>query len=217
MFTNRSAAGRKLFDLLKDWYTSNHLLIAIPNGGVLVAAALTQNSRQPIYLCPVHKIHFPILGNNRYGIGAVDARGRPSLNRPLIEKLNLSEIEVEGYLSRAKKSLDKQCSALGDFYFNASDHIKPIVIVDDGLATGFTILAAVQYFKDSGSRDISVIAPVAHQQAIDLLQTICVTVRVLYTTSEYPYLVDHYYSDFQKVKDSQVRKILENNNALSSA
>jgi len=139
------------------------LLLAIPAGGVPVAAAIAQRLALPLDLAVVSKIALP--WNTESGYGAVAFDGSVHLNDRLVRQLGLSRKEIEQGIARTREKVKRRDAALRAGRSLATVRTSHVVLVDDGLASGFTLRAAIAALRATGAAAISVAVPTAHESS----------------------------------------------------
>jgi len=175
VFRDRTHAGEILAGMLEDYRSSQTLVMAIPAGGIPVAAALARMLILPLDVAVVSKITLP--WNTEVGYGAVAFDGTTRLNRDLLPRLRLSEQEIEeGKAATAGKVEGRVDRFRGSRPY--PDLIKErVILVDDGLASGFTLLVGVEALKKSGAREIIVAVPTGSSSTV---QRVAAEVNSLY-------------------------------------
>ena len=157
VFDDRAHAGIVLGDMLASRDRENALVLAVPAGGVPVARALTERLGLPLDVAVVSKITLP--WNTEVGCGAVAFDGTVEMNEPLLQRAGLSEDELSERVRETKAKVARRQevfrSGLGPLELRGRDAI----LVDDGLASGFTMLVAVQAVRKSGPRRVAVAVP----------------------------------------------------------
>jgi predicted phosphoribosyltransferase len=175
VFRDRVHAGEILAEMLDAYRRSDALVLAIPAGGVPVAAVISESLKIPLEVAVVSKITFP--WNTEAGYGAVAFDKTVRLNEDLIIRFGLTDEQIqEGIDQTAQKVLRRVKSFRGDRPLpDLSRH--PAILVDDGLASGFTMLVAIEALRKAGTRTICVAVPTGHWQA---LQRMAREVEVVY-------------------------------------
>lgn len=163
VFRDRSDAGRVLGNMLESYRNSNAIVLAIPAGGIPVGAAVAEKVGLELDIAVVSKITLP--WNTEAGYGAVAFDGTVLLNRELTSALRLTEDEIQEGIARTRKKVERRAQRLrGQRSFpEVSD--REVLVVDDGLASGYTMLAAVDAVSKLGSERISVAVPTAGKAA----------------------------------------------------
>ena len=167
IFADRAEAGRVLGELLAAQGLAEPLLLAIPAGGVPVAAAIAAEQGWPLRAAVVSKVVLP--WNSEAGYGAVAWDGRVLLNRELLPRLGLSEGEIEAGIAATREKVARRVRELGGEGEWPGLSGRAAVLVDDGLASGFTMLAAVAALRQAGAGQVVVAVPTAHLEAAQRL------------------------------------------------
>lgn len=181
VFKDRLHAGELLADKLRPLIAGRGVqLLAVPAGGVAVGYAVAQKLNTPLEVAIVRKIQIP--WNTEAGFGAVTWDGRVLLNELLVSQLGLSTEIVEQCVSQTRETVRQRVQKLrGNRPFPDLSGKTPI-LVDDGLASGFTMLAAVESVRAKQPEKIVIAVPTASVGAIELLaltvdKLVCLNVR----------------------------------------
>lgn len=175
VFADRAHAGRTLAGMLAGYRGSNAIVFAIPAGGLPVAAVIAHELMLPLDVAVVSKITLP--WNTEAGFGAVAFDGSVRLNQALIDQLSLGEEDIREGVDRTRHKVMKRLRRFrGDRPFPASAR-SPAILVDDGLASGYTMLAAIEALRKSGAQQIVVAVPTGQ---IDAVRRIAGQVDALY-------------------------------------
>jgi putative phosphoribosyl transferase len=163
-FRDRAHAGEVVAGMLDQYRQSNALVLAIPAGGVPVGAVIASTLLIPLDIAVVSKITLP--WNTEAGYGAVAFDGTVRLNEDLVPRLGLTEGHIqEGIDQTTHKVLRRVEKFRGDRPLpDPSKH--PAILVDDGLASGFTMLVAIEALRKAGAEDIRVAVPTGHWSAL---------------------------------------------------
>ena len=197
-FKNRCDAGTRL--ALKIPYCD--VVIAIPRGGIPVAEPICIQHQVPLLLTYPRKLGAP--KNPEFAFGAVSEYGDVILNQQVIESLGITEKyihqTIEGELQEIKKRKQRYpCKAL-------SIEDKVIVIVDDGIATGLTMLSAIAAIKSQNPKELIVAVPVASNHAAETIgqqaSWVC-----LHQTDQFG-AIGEFYQDFKQVETPEAVAIL---------
>lgn len=205
-FQNRMEAGKKLAQKLISYKNfPNGIIIALPRGGVPVAYQVAEALNLPLDIISPRKIGAPF--NPEYAIGAITETGEGIFNEAAITRLNISE----NYLSNEiKKEQTKAQERLSRYRVGMPPRQlegKTIFLIDDGLATGLTMKAAIQSLQETGVDKIIVAVPVAPP---DTIQEISSKVDALFCLETPPYFeaVGQFYYDFSQTTDEEVIELL---------
>ncbi len=171
VFKDRIEAGKHLAEMLEPRYkqVQDGMVLAIPSGGVPVGLEVSRKLEFPFDLIIVKKI--PIPHNPEAGYGAVTLEGGVFLNEDLVRRLKLSSSQVEQHISRIKKELDERNRLFrgGKPFMNLSE--KRVILVDDGLASGYTMMASVHDAKQRGAKKIVIAVPTGPSRTIEKIQS----------------------------------------------
>lgn len=172
VFIDRVDAGVKLAQLVRKCGVSERIdiVLAIPCGGVPVAYTLARELGKPFDMVIIRKILIP--WNTEAGYGAVDPDGNYVLNEELRVYLGFSDEEVKSHVKATLKEIRRRERIFrGNRPYN---HIrgKHVLLVDDGLASGYTMLVAVKFVKSKGARGVYVASPTASLSSIKLLHNL---------------------------------------------
>jgi len=167
-YKDRHEAGKILAARLSDYRDKNPIVIAIPNGGVPVAAVIAEELDAELSLMIVRKLQVP--DNPEAGFGALTSDGLLLLNRPLMANLGLTEDDSARQKEKALASIRSRQAFFGKWAEPPALNGRTVVLVDDGLASGFTMQAAVKSAKNQGAGHIVVAIPTASLSAHRLLE-----------------------------------------------
>jgi predicted phosphoribosyltransferase len=163
VFKDREAAGLVLSRMLEQYRNSNAIVLAIPAGGVAVAAPLAGELVLPLDVAVVSKITLP--WNTEAGYGAVAFDGTVRLNEELLSHFRLSEQQIRTGIRKAEEKVSRRVTLLrGDRPL--PDFKRPILLVDDGLASGFTLLTAIEALRKQGCGELILAVPTAHEESL---------------------------------------------------
>lgn len=164
VFRDRPHAGEILAGMLEDYRASRTLVMAIPAGGIPVAASLARRLSLPLDVAVVSKITLP--WNTEAGYGAVAFDGTVRLNRDLLSRLGLSGKEIEAGKAATTGKVERRVEKFrGEPSYPALMRER-VILVDDGLASGFTLLVGVEALKKSGTGEIIVAVPTGSAGAV---------------------------------------------------
>ena len=167
VFRDREHAGEILSGMLTHHEGARAILFAVPAGGVPVAAVMARRLRLPLEVAVVSKITLP--WNTEAGYGAVAFDGSVLLNEPILGRIGLSKTQIEeGKRATTEKVERRLLEFRGNRPLPALADTTAI-LVDDGLASGFTMLAAIGALRRLGSRDVVVAVPTAGTAAVGLV------------------------------------------------
>lgn len=218
MFRNRQHAGALLAGRIaqalgnvKDFARSSIVVVALPRGGVPVALEMANSLGSSLDVLASKKIPAP--EQPELAIGAVTSDGIVVLNQEIAAYFEV----LQSYLEDAKRYLAGRTKALEEFWRQAAGLTEPlqvrgklVILVDDGIATGMTVLAAVRSLKARGVGQIIVATPVISASALALLEKECEYIVTLLVPPEFA-AVGQFYLDFTQVEDDTVIDCLRQN------
>jgi len=205
-FPDRRAAGRELVRHLKD-YRGRHdtIVLALPRGGVPVAFEVAQDLRLPLDVFVVRKLGVP--GRPELAMGAIASGGVRVLNHDVIELLGIPDDDIDAVAAQEHAELVRQERLYRTGRRRVDVRNQTILLIDDGLATGATMRAAVEALQQQSAARIVVAVPVGARDTCAELKTgaddaIC-------ARSPDPFFaVGQWYADFSQTSDDEVRDLL---------
>ena len=175
VFRDRTHAGEVLASMLEALRASDALVLAVPAGGAPVAAVLARNLGLPLDVAVVSKITLP--WNTEAGYGAVAFDGTVRLNQKLIANLALGDSVVANGISATRAKVAERVKRLRPDGPMPQLSRRPVLVVDDGLASGYTLAAAVEALHNHGAQRVIAAVPTAHA---DAAQQVAHEVEALY-------------------------------------
>lgn len=207
IFPSRQDAGRQLAEALKTFSGRKEtLVLAIPRGGVSVALEIAATLRLPLDIFLSRKLGVP--GHEELAFGAVAAGGERFLDRQTIEAQGISADQIEKITENTKKMLHERAQLYRRGKPPASVEECTVILVDDGIATGSSVYAAIQALRQSKPKKIVVAAPVAPLSTVNWLRPSVDELTILYTPKEF-YAVGQFYTEFSQVTDEEVIDALQ--------
>ena len=203
-FRDRAEAGGYLAQALGDVLPEDSVVLAIPRGGVEVAAVIAVHLGLPLDVVIPRKLGAP--GNPELGLGAV-AEGVRVLDERLIRTLGVPDDYLEREIERQEQEIRRRTAAYRDGRPPVQVQGRTAAVVDDGVATGGTAVAALRWARSAGAREVVFAAPVAPVEAVGRLERECDRVVILVTPSHF-YAVGQWYLEFGQVSDERVVALL---------
>lgn len=206
LFRNRRDAGQRLARRLVPIADRQGLVVlALPRGGVPVAAEIATALGVPFDVFVVRKLGAP--GHEELAMGAVASGGVRVLNPDVIQPLGITLSEIDRVAERELQEIDRREREYRGGRALPSLQGATVVLVDDGIATGSTMLAAVEAVRMLRPASVLVAAPVVTRDAIRMLNR--AADGMIYLAAPEPfYGVAAWYSDFEQVTDDEVRDLL---------
>jgi len=201
MFRDRSEAGRLLAEKLRKYQNVPGVLLAVPRGGVPVAYEVAKELNMPLEIVLVKKLGHPL--NKEYAIGAVGLK-----DMFVIPHENVTEFYIQNQVQKIRTRLhEMQKKFMGDKEPQDIEG-KTVIIIDDGVATGNTLLATIEILKKQNPKKIVVAAPVVSRSAAHKLTKEADELISLLIPDSF-YGVGVFYEDFSQVSDEEVLGYLQ--------
>ncbi len=203
-FRDRRDAGERLAPLVADVVDAPAVVLAIPRGGVIVAVPVAQALSAPLDVVIPTKIRAP--GNPELGLGAV-APGVRVLDEALVERLGVDRVYLEEEIAREEAEIDRRARSYRGGRAPVELSGRTAVVIDDGVATGGTALAALAWARAQGPEVLVFAAPVGPPDALTRLAPACDAVVLAQRPASF-FAVGQWYADFTQVDDDEVRAAL---------
>ncbi|HKO14876.1 MAG TPA: phosphoribosyltransferase [Gemmatimonadaceae bacterium] len=206
-FENRREAGRLLADALSEYAGRGDVVVlGLPRGGVPVAFEIATALDAPLDVFIVRKLGMP--GHEEYGIGAIASGGVRVLDEDVLRSYGIDGATLERITARERRELERREKLYRDDRPFPDLHGRVVILVDDGLATGSTMSAAVAALRAEHPREIVVAVPVGAPERCDALSREVDRMLCLRTPEPF-YAVGLWYRDFDQTTDEEVHDLLE--------
>jgi predicted phosphoribosyltransferase len=207
-FRDRKAAGRALATALQPHLSpaDQSIVLALPRGGVPVAAEVAAAFDAELDVFVVRKLGVP--GREELAMGAIASGGTVVINERVVTGMDIPEAAVGAAVDLERRELDRRERAYRDDRPPARLAGRNVVLVDDGLATGATMRAAITAVRTRHPARLLVAVPVASRSTIDELRGEVDDIVVVATPSPF-YAVGQGYRDFSQTTDAEVRNLLD--------
>jgi len=211
MYRNRDEAGQVLAQMIAERGFAQPQLLAVPRGGVVVAGPIAEKLGIGLEVLITRKIGHP--QNEEVAVGAVMPDGSAVYDRSKLRLLGVTEEQLQIMISREHREIQRRLLA-----YTGSDKVpvvkdKTAIIVDDGIATGYTIKAAIQWLKTLEPKQIVVAVPVAPPEVVQELSA-QVSAVICPTQPELFMAVGMHYQEFFQTEDQEVIDILHKHNSV---
>lgn len=204
-YIDRHDAGQRLAEALRRFAGSDVVVLALPRGGVVLGAEVAKELEAPLDVVLVRKISHP--SSPEYAIGAIVEDEPPVYNE------NEAAAIDDGWLTRAEAAARQLIERRRKLYY--SQDLPPpgiagktVIIVDDGIATGLTMEAAVRAVRNKHPKQIVVAVPVASAESVTELEGLADEVIVLDKPESFIGAVGSHYLEFEQVDDKEVKELL---------
>lgn len=207
-FEDRADAGRRLAAMLSAYARLPVVVMAIPNGGVPVAIEIAHSVDADLDVVISRRIPMPL--HPESGFGAITDDGTMLLNDDLVRATRLDREQIEREAERVRAEVRRRSLLYKGKRLPVSLHRKTVIIVDDGLASGTTMLAAVRSVRQRNPWDIVVAVPCASASAKEQVEKVAEKfVACVVGESDAPFAVADHYAHWPEVKDADVTRTLD--------
>jgi putative phosphoribosyl transferase len=205
-FKNRTEAGKRLAESLSDAAGGDVVVLAVPRGGVVVGYEVARALKAPLDVVITRKIGAP--DNPELAIGAVAEDGTYLLDQSIVDMLNVPDGYVETEVERQKAEIKRRLKTYRGDAVSVEIEGRNVILVDDGVATGSTLRAALRSLQNRGAKSVTVAVPVGPPDTIAQLrrETDCV---VCLSTPDPFYAIGEFYENFDQTSDEEVISLLE--------
>jgi len=201
IFHDRRHAGILLADFVDVDFD---VVAAIPRGGVIVAAEMAKKA--PLLIVGVRKL--PVPWNPEAGFGAVAEDGSMYLNERILKRIDISDEQIREIADNVMREVERRVKVYrGEEIPDLSG--KRVLLVDDGFATGYTAIAAIQLLRNKGAAKVYAAAPCSPKDTVELLKRYADDVFVINVQEHFPFAVANYYEDFSELSDGDVLRAIE--------
>jgi len=207
LFLDRRDAGQILAQELAEYANRPDVIVlALPRGGVPVAYEVARALHAPLDIFLVRKLGLP--GHEELAMGAIASGGVRVLNQDLIQALNIPGWVIDGVAEQEQQELERRERAYRGDRPRPDVRGKTVILIDDGLATGASMRAAVASLREQGPARIIVAVPTASPETCEEFKA--EVDQIVCATTPQPFLgVGAWYEDFSQTTDEEVRRLLE--------
>lgn len=200
-YRDRCEAGKQLAEVLKTYAGDDCLVLGIPRGGVVVAAQVAKILGAPLDIIIPRKVGAPY--NPEVAIGAMTQDGTMICDQKVISLLGVSEVELQEEVDLVKEEIRRRSQQYrGNKPFPDLTG-KNVILVDDGIATGYTVRAALKSIKAREPKELVLAVPVGPKETLDVLAAEVDKIVCPYIPDEF-YAVGQFYVEFDQVTDQEV-------------
>lgn len=210
LFRDRTEAGRRLAAALSGFKGRDVVVLGIPRGGVVVAEEVAKALGAPLDIVVTRKIEAP--GEPEFALGAVTQEGEVIMDRQAAESLGATQEYLDNQIRLKRAEVAERTARFrGEAPYPALEG-RVVIVVDDGIATGSSVAAAVMSVKKRRPGEIVVAVPVAPKDAVETLTGDGNRVVCLETPGDF-LAIGEFYGSFEQVEDDEVKRILERSRA----
>jgi putative phosphoribosyl transferase len=211
-FADRAEAGEELAGHLRRYAgRADVIVLGLPRGGVPVAAAVAGALDAPLDVFTVRKLGVP--GHRELAMGAIASGGARVLDHQLIAEIGVNSAQLAAVVAEEEQELARRERLFRRGRPPLAVANRVIILVDDGLATGATMRAAVRAIRALGPARVVVAVPVGSAQACEQLATVADEVACVRIPQHF-YAVGQWYRDFSETSDAEVSRLLHERDAV---
>lgn len=208
LFEDRKEAGKKLANALTKFSNKKLIVLAIPRGGVVVGYEVAEKLSVPLDVIVPRKLRAP--NQPELAIGAVTEDGTIILDKELANSLNISDDYINSERKRQKLEIERRLLVYKEEKKIIDLTGFDVIVVDDGIATGATMEAALVSVRKRGAKAIILAVPVASSSSLNMLKKWADEIVCLYTPSIF-FAIGQFYRNFEQTTDEEVKSLLRKN------
>lgn len=206
IFKNRQDVGRQLAEKLKKYSNDKSaIVLALPRGGVVVAKEVADVLNLPMDLIVSRKIGAP--DNPEFAIGAIAEGFEGVFDQRVIVSYGISDEYIRNEIKKEREEMDRRLNVYRAGRVPLDLAGKMAILVDDGIATGLTMIATINSAKIKGAKKIVVAVPVASRDSVEKVKKLVDDIIYL-DTPEFFMAVGQFYESFSQVEDAEVVKLM---------
>jgi putative phosphoribosyl transferase len=207
IFINRNDAGKQLAAKMGEYKGNSAVVLAIPNGGVPVGLEVALALEADFDLIVVRKIPLPV--NTEAGFGAVADDGTMILNEDLVKRENLTRSQIDYQVNKVRVEIRRRQLMYRPYRSPAVVVGKTLIIADDGLASGYTMLATISSMRSRHPKEIIAAVPVSSASALEQVEKTADRVITVEVGAQKRFAVADYYKNWHDLSDKEVFKALD--------
>lgn len=206
-FRDRQDAGRVLTGHIDPEPTKDAAVLALPRGGIPVGEPLADRLNATLEPVPVRKL--PIPSSPEMGFGAVAIDGSRILNERVVRHFRISQAEIESATEEVLAEVRRRAREYGGTQLSPDVKGKAVYLVDDGLATGFSMVAAATMVRKLEPRLLVLAVPVSPLRSFHAVEEYFDEIYCLYAQAVGSFAVASFYRDFHDLSDDEVHAVLQ--------
>lgn len=206
LFEDREEAGRRIAKRLMAFRQSEAVILAIPRGGVPVAATAAQRLQINWGFIVTRKL--PVPTNPEAGFGAIAADGSTALNKAMLTGLRLRQSQIDRITEEVRAEVKRRDAVYSEARPPADISGRPVIILDDGLASGYTMLAAIESVRRRGPSRVIAAAPVASRSAAAMIEQSADETAFDIVSPAVPFAVADFYVVWHDLTDDDILPLL---------
>jgi putative phosphoribosyl transferase len=210
-FRDRIDAGNLLAERLRESGPSPEMILGIPRGGVILGDIVAKKLGADFDIVIPRKLGAP--KNEELAIGAVMEDGTSYINTYIVNALRIPENYIQSERSRQVEEIRRRSTAYRKLGLSYNITGRKIIIVDDGIATGATVIASAKWARKHRPSTLTIAVPVAPAQSVEVIEQESDSVIVLFMPQDFG-SVGQFYEEFGPVSDDQVTEIMRSRGLL---
>ena len=211
MFTNRRAAGKKLAEELAEYRgRKDTVVLALPRGGVPVAFEVAKRLEVPLDIIVTRKLGVP--GHEELAMGAISSGGVRIMNDDIVRMTGVSKTDIDRVVEQETETAQRQEESLRGEKKAVSPQGKHVILVDDGLATGASMRAALKAVQTAEPAETIVAVPVGAPDSVSAFRSLADKVVAIESPAGFR-AVGQFYSEFDQTTDREVQDLLAKSDA----
>ncbi len=207
LFKDRMHAGEELAKKLLKYKSKDVIVLGIPRGGVPIGYRIAKALDAPLDVIIPRKL--PVPWSPEVGFGAVTSTGEVTLNPEIAGELRLTDREIKEIAGKVVHEINRRMKAYRGNKPLPDLKGKTVIIADDGLATGYTMIAAVESAKKQGAKKVIAAAPVSPLAAAEDVRKHADELVTIWEKPTYNFAVASFYNDFHDMRDEEVTDLLK--------
>ncbi len=207
LFKDRISAGEELAKLLEKYRGADVIVLGIPRGGVPIGYPIAKALNAPLDVIIPRKL--PIPWSPEVGFGAITSTGDVILNPGIADELRMSDDEIKKIAATVYKEIRRRLKTYRGNKPMPSLREKTVIITDDGLATGYTMIAAIQSVRKQGPKKVIAAVPVSPGDAAEKVRKYADELVTLWEKPTFSFAVASFYFDFHDMRDEEVTELLK--------
>ncbi len=213
VFQDRDEAGRRLAKKLAEFHGGDAIILAIPRGGVPVAAAAAHRLQLEWNVIVARKL--PIPWNPEAGFGAIATDGTVVLNEPMISGLQLRSSRIDKIAQDVSAEVARRTDTYSRVRPAPIVSSRTAIVLDDGLASGYTMLAAIKSLRSRSPAQVIAASPVASRAAAKLIEEAADACVFEFVSPAVPFAVADFYLAWRDLTDEDIMPLLSSRNGSS--
>lgn len=208
LFEDRREAGKKLAAELEKFTKEKVMVLAIPRGGVVVGYEIAKKLHAPLDVIVPRKLRAP--NQPELAIGAITEDGNMILNKQIVNSLNVTNDYIEIESRRQQLEIQRRLQAYKEEQKIPDLAGFQVIVVDDGIATGATMKAALSSVRKRGAKSVILAIPVAPSKSLKILEKAADEIICLFSPNFF-FAIGQFYRNFEQTSDKKVKELLKKN------